>query len=277
MAMEQETRALAVVSESQQFNQRQLDIIKNQIAKGANDDDLGLFLEVCKLTGLNPFQRQIYAVMRGGRMTIQTGIDGYRLIAARTGQLAGIDDPQYDSEDGDHPNKATVTVWRFVKNQRVPFTATARWREYVQPSGGLWSKMPYLMLGKCAEALALRKAFPAELSGVYTGEEMSQADNDPAPYIEAEPVRPSAPRPTKIVPTPTWAALRKDSLVVGLANMEAWEQFVKATTGKTDPKAYTEDDRRKVADALAEMRAKRDADAEAGPDLHELGTGYLAG
>jgi phage recombination protein Bet len=273
MAMEQETRALAVVSEGQQFNQRQLDIIKNQIAKGANDDDLGLFLEVCKLTGLNPFQRQIYAVMRGGRMTIQTGIDGYRLIAARTGQLAGIDDPQYDSEDGEHPNKATVTVWRFVKNQRVPFTATARWREYVQPSGGLWSKMPYLMLGKCAEALALRKAFPAELSGVYTGEEMSQADNDPAPYIDAEAVRQ---QPTPIRTPHTWTKVERQSLMdrwYGLQpeadrTPEKFAAALRAFFGHGAP--FTDAERDDFAAHVEKLVSESH-------DLHELGTGYLAG
>lgn len=209
--MSNESTALAVV-QPREFTERQLAIITNQIAKGASEDELAYFLEVCRLTGLNPIQRQIYAVMRNSReqvdgewktakrMTIQTGIDGYRLIAARTGQLAGIDDPTYDTEDDEHPNRASVTVWRFVSGHRVPFTATARWREYVQEKDEykgrektgkkvpteMWAKMPYLMLGKCAEALALRKAFPAELSGVYTGEEMSQADHETsdAGYVE---------------------------------------------------------------------------------------------
>lgn len=222
--------ALAVVGEQQQFSQRQLAIITSQIAKGASEDELAYFLEVCKSTGLNPLQKQIYAIMRnqreqvGGewrttsRMTIQTGIDGYRLIAARTGQLAGIDDPTYDTEDAEQPKRASVTVWRFVAGHRVPFVATARWAEYAATDKdgkpqSLWKKMPYLMLGKCAEALALRKAFPAELSGVYTGEEMEQADSDgPQGYIEATPTAQQtaapAPRPQ---PTPAPAPARPAS------------------------------------------------------------------
>ena len=172
------------------FTPQQIDLIRRQIAPDASRDELALFLEVCRGTGLNPFLRQIHAVFRNAkdgdrwtkRMTIQTGIDGYRLLAVRTGQLAGIDDAIYDDESGKHPGKATVTVYRMVAGQRVPFTATARWAEYVQTSKdgnptSMWAKMPYLMLGKCAKALALRKAFPAELSGVYTAEEMMQADN----------------------------------------------------------------------------------------------------
>lgn len=186
------------------FTREQIDLIKDTVAKGTSDVELKFFLEVCKSTGLNPFHRQVHAVMRNSReqdahgkwidtkkMVIQTAIDGYRLIAARTGQLAGIDDTVFDTEDAEHPKRATVTVYRLIAGQRVAFTATARWSEYVQTNykgeiNAMWKKMPYTMLGKCAEALALRKGFPAELSGVYTNEEMAQADN-PAPTPTQQP------------------------------------------------------------------------------------------
>ncbi len=148
--------------------------------------DLELFLYTCKRTGLDPLARQIYAIQRGGKMTIQTGIDGYRVIADRTGKLAGISDYLFDSEDKQFPAKATVTVRKLMDGGILgDFTATARWGEY-QAGGPMWKKMPYLMLGKCAEALALRKAFPADLSGVYTTEEMAQADNPAADAVFAE-------------------------------------------------------------------------------------------
>src|SRR6185312_3745915 len=142
--------------------------IRQTIAPGISLPELGLFAMVCKRTGLDPFTKQIYAIKRGGRMTVQTGIDGYRVLAVRTGELAGIDDAVYDNDDAEHPGRASVTVYRMVHGMRVAFTATARWNEYVQDSGSMWKRMPYLMLGKCAESLALRKAFPAELSGIYT-------------------------------------------------------------------------------------------------------------
>jgi phage recombination protein Bet len=207
------------------YNGNQLTIIKDQIAKGASDGELLYFLEVCRITGLNPIQKQIYAVMRNQReqdddgqwknvkhMTIQTGIDGYRTLAARTNDYAGSDDAVFGPVEDGHPRSATVTVWRLVRGQRYAFTATARWSEYVQEKdeyegrqktgrkipAAMWAKMPYLMLAKCAEALALRKAFPAELSGIYTTEEMMQADSDPddrayaparrEPEYKAEPV-----------------------------------------------------------------------------------------
>jgi len=159
------------------FNREQIDLIKRTIAVDASDDELKLFLYTAKRTGLDPLARQIYAVKRKGKMTIQTGIDGYRLIADRTGKYAGNDDPVYDDED--KPQKASVTVYKIVNGIRCPFTASARWDQYYpgEAQGFMWKKMPHLMLGKCAEGLALRKAFPAELSGIYTEDEMSQAGN----------------------------------------------------------------------------------------------------
>lgn len=193
----------------------QLSVITNAIAKGANVDELRYFMAVAKKAGLDPLTKQIHFVKRKSRnmdgsyteiASIQTGIDGYRAIAERTGTLAGIDDATYDSEDQPHPKKATVTVYRMVDKTRVPFTASARWSEYCQTFTrggvtkpmGLWEKMPYLMLAKCAEALALRKAFPNDLSGIYTNEEMQQADSQsqitvpPAPA--AAPKAPQAPQ-----------------------------------------------------------------------------------
>ena len=179
------------------WSQKQIGLITRTVARGATADELGLFLYTANRTGLDPLTRQIHFVKR--KMwnkdkqsydevgTIQTGIDGYRTIAARTGELAGIDDAIYDSEENEHPNKATVTVYRIVQGNRVAFTASARWNEYaaVHPKTGkimgLWAKMPYLMLGKCAESLSLRKAFAFDLADVYTEEELSS--NEIAPPV----------------------------------------------------------------------------------------------
>lgn len=171
-----------------------LDLIKTQImgvdGKGNSrpDDDMLLFLYVAKRTGLDPLTKQIYAIYRWntrmGReaMTIQASIDGMRLVAQRTHGYVGQDDVIFDDEAKKYPGKASVTVYKKMGGQRVPFTASARWNEYCQTDKAglptsMWAKMPYLMLGKCAEALALRKAFPNELSGIYTPEEMAQTVN----------------------------------------------------------------------------------------------------
>lgn len=187
--------AVMVREAPQDWNEQQVAIIKQHIAPKIPDGELQLFAMVCKRTGLDPFARQIYTIKRGDTWTIQTGIDGYRLIAARSERLAGIDEAVYDTESADHPEWASVTVYRMVGDQRCPFTAKARWSEYWPGSkaGPMWQKMPYLMLGKCAEALALRKAFPAELSGVYTHDEMAQAEHD-GPYVDAAPQPQPQPR-----------------------------------------------------------------------------------
>jgi phage recombination protein Bet len=168
-----------------------VDLITRTVAKGATKDELEIFLHQCRKTGLDPLAKQIYFQKRKNwktgeeTITIITGIDGYRLIADRTGKYAGNDDPEYDDPEK-QPTWAKVTVYKMVEGQRCAFTATARWTQYFPGDklGFMWTKMPHLMLGKCAEALALRKAFPAELSGVYTAEEMHQAD-ERTPVIEA--------------------------------------------------------------------------------------------
>ena len=171
-----------------------VDLIKSQImgvdAKGnsRSDEDMLLFMYVAKRTGLDPLTKQIYAIFRWDsrqgkeRMTIQASIDGMRLVAQRTKGYAGQDDVIYDDESKTYPGKATVTVYKLMGGERVSFTASARWGEYCQKDSKgmpmiMWAKMPYLMLGKCAEALALRKAFPNELSGIYAPEEMAQESN----------------------------------------------------------------------------------------------------
>jgi phage recombination protein Bet len=166
-----------------------LDLIKRTVAKGASDEELELFLYTCKRTGLDPLTRQIYCIKRGGQMTTMTGIDGYRAIADRTGKYAGNDDPIFDSEQ--KPRRATVTVYKLVEGVRCPFTSTARWDQYYPGKSPLWDKMPHLMLGKCAEALALRKAFPQDLSGLYTKEEMDQADVAAQPTQRQYALKPS--------------------------------------------------------------------------------------
>lgn len=195
------------------FPPEKVDLIKRTVAPNATDDELALFLYQAQRTGLDPLARQIvfnkFNTNDGPKMSIITSIDGYRLMADRTGKYAGNDDPIFEGEP--IPTKASVTVYKLAGGLRCPFTATARWSEYYpgDKKGFMWRKMPYLMLGKCAEALALRKAFPAELSGIYTDTEMEQAQSDviidqepriidqpkvEQPKQESKPVQPEKPK-----------------------------------------------------------------------------------
>ena len=158
----------------------QAQLISTTIAPGCSPDELKLFAYACQRTGLDPFSRQIYAIKRGGKMTISSGIDGLRSIAERTGQLDGSSS-YWCGEDGvwvdvwlssKPPAAAKTIIYR--KGCAHPFTATARFADF-NAGQGLWSKMPSVMIAKCSEAQALRRAFPADLSGVYSTDEMDQA------------------------------------------------------------------------------------------------------
>lgn len=164
------------------YTPAQLALITRTVAQGATKDELMMFLHVCKKSKLDPFMRQIHFVKRGGKATIQVGIDGYRAIAERTGAYAGSDEPIYEYfDDTKQLVKATVRVYKLINNVRYAFSASAHWDEYKPQAGQdfMWQKMPHVMLGKVAEALALRKAFPNDLSGLYTQEEMAQAGSNP--------------------------------------------------------------------------------------------------
>jgi phage recombination protein Bet len=169
----------------------QTQLISTTIAPGCSGDELRLFAYACQRTGLDPFSKQIYAIKRGGKMTIQAGIDGLRSIAERTGQLDGSEtfwcgeDGQWqDVWLGSKPPAAAKTIIH-RKGASHPFVGVARFADY-NAGQGLWTKMPAAMIAKCSEALALRKAFPADLSGVYSTDEMQQAEVETV-TVTAEP------------------------------------------------------------------------------------------
>lgn len=192
---------LAIRDDQKAFEDQQLRALRAAFPDlaEASGAQLGIFFHYCKASGLDPFGRQIYMIKRRSRgeirWTIQTGIDGYRLIARRAADQAGQaiayeDFVWYDAEGGEHavwlreepPAACKVVVWR----GDARFPAVAHWREYVPKVwdyeaqdwklGGLWPQMPASQLSKVAEALALRRACPADLSGLRVDEEMHAAD-----------------------------------------------------------------------------------------------------
>jgi phage recombination protein Bet len=160
----------------------QINVIKETICKDATQAEMELFFYDCRRRGVHPLDKLIHFTKRKGKYTPVTSIDYFRSRAAETREHMGTDDAVfvYYDEDATDLAAATVTVYRLVQGEKCPFTATARMLEYMPdaPNDFMWKKMPHGQLGKCAEALALRKAFPQELANLHTVEEMAQADDE---------------------------------------------------------------------------------------------------
>lgn len=182
-----------------QLDDAKVDLIKRTIAKGASNDELELFIHICNRTQLDPFMKQIYLVPRYDKNVgrnvyqVQASIDAARLTAQRSHEYAGQTPIYWCGEDGvwtevwlkkTHPVAAKVGVYRAGFSE--PLWAVANWDTYAQldKNGNLkdfWKRGGPLMLGKCAEMLALRKAFPMELSGIYIAEEIDASLEPPKP------------------------------------------------------------------------------------------------
>lgn len=269
------------IAQAGDYTNEQVELIRRTLCAGATNDELTMFIGQSKRMGLDPFSGQIKAIKRRAknqatgqwedRLTIITGIDGFRLIAERTGKYAGQLGPFwsdgklypiYDAtgtKTGENfrwleawpfdapPLQARVGVLR--SDFREPLWGSATLASYGQrdKDGNLvaqWAKMPDVMLAKCAESLALRKAFPNELSGAYTGEEMSQADNPatnprPNPAVpQYAPQKQLASRPTG----PVEAAIgdsqfepRPDDLDQIASDAESFKAAFKASGLKWNP------------------------------------------
>lgn len=182
--------------EAPDWTEEQQRIIREQFADGCTDDELLVLLYQARRRGLDPLLGQIRGIKRWnaakGRevMAIQTSIDGFRVIAERTGCYGGGPAPEFRVETDDKGNRDLVcrfTVRKLCGNaeagwQWLDVTDEARFSEYVVRTKqgkpvAMWQQKAHIMLAKCAEAKTLRRAFPEDLSGLYTDDEMAQADN----------------------------------------------------------------------------------------------------
>ncbi len=185
---------LSIEPDQLNWTEKQKAALQQLGVKDASNADLAVFFHQAKRTGLDPFAKQIYMIGRwskeGTKQTIQTGIDGYRLIARRAADKAhetlAYADTLWCGEDGAWrdvwlPKTPPAAAKAVVLRNGHPFSAVALWSEFVQTNrdgtpNAMWARMGANQLAKCAEALALRKAFPQDLSGIYTEDEMGQAE-----------------------------------------------------------------------------------------------------
>lgn len=225
------------------FTQEQVSVIKNQIAKDATDMELKSFIYQCERTGLDPFSRQIYFIKSGDKVQIQTSIDGLRLIAERSDKYEGQTQALWCGSDGvwkdiwvskEYPVASKIGVYK--KGFKEPLYAIAHWNEYYPSAGYMQKKMPALMIAKVAESLALRKAFPNEMSGLYSQEELVNVPEEKKITSSIEvlnatsrPVTPLIVNPIMpMVPQPAQSDINAEFDKASQANQEDFNEYVTA-------------------------------------------------
>lgn len=205
-----ESTALATMSEAEL-----LKVLQVSLYPGAAPDSIKMVLGYCKAAGLDPMQKPVHIVPmwdgKAGLMrdVVMPGVNLYRTQAARSGECAGVSEPEFGPDVTEtiggqqitYPAWCRVTVSRRLPTgEIVPFTAREFWKENYAVKGGkeksiapnaMWTKRPYGQIAKCAEAQALRKAFP-EIASQPTADEMEgkqlhQDDAGPLPKIMPEP------------------------------------------------------------------------------------------
>ncbi len=277
----------------------QVDLIKRTIAKGVTDDELALFLSTAQRMQLDPFAKQIYAVKRFDRkenrevMSIQVSIDGYRVCAMRSGEMDGEDGPWWCGDDGiwvdawlheQAPRAAKIAVYR--KGCARPFVGVASYDSYVQLKDGkpnsMWERGPDFMLAKCAEAVAKRRAFPLELGGTVTsdevGDEALEAEFrtvDTATPVVQPRVLPSPSKPTIMPNSQPDTTTRTASEPVPVTTQPVPPVPAHAAERKATEDAAREEALAKARENAAELERARIARAAAPPAGPVTPTGEL--
>ena len=262
----------------------QTKMIRDTFANGAPEGEFRVLMEIAKARNLNPLLRQVWFVKRWDSQkrcevwAVQVSIDGLRAIADRTGKYDGQDEPEFEEKDG-AIKLCRVKVYR--KDVVRAFVGTAYWSEYAATTKEgkltqMWANKPHIMLAKCAEALAFRKAFPEDSAGLYVAEEMPETlDVTPvavktaqqekaesrgkAIMAKAAALMPEPPPPVEasfqigVKPGDAkkpWPAIQILFAAAGYENAREVAERVKVITGKEHSKDLTAEDVAKVETAL---------------------------
>lgn len=172
---------------SAMFSDEEIKIIRESYCKEATESEFKIFMRLCQKSKLDPFSRQIYFMKVGNKMTTITGIDGFRVIAERTGRYMPGKETSFTYDDKNGLFSATSYVKKLGPDKQWHEISATAFLIEQRGNSTPWQKMPHVMLAKCAESAALRKAFPSDLSGLYTKEEMDQAIVSEVETIEEPP------------------------------------------------------------------------------------------
>lgn len=178
-----------------EFTEEQRKMIRDSFLSGATEQEAAVLLELARMRRLNPITQQIHFVKRWNgdknawAWAAQVAIDGFRSIAERTGLYDGQDEPEITYSKEGQPLVCKVRVYR--RDWTRPAVGVAHFHEFAQKKkdGSLthmWASKPHVMIAKCAEAQAFRKAFPEDMAGIYSPEEMPD-ERDVTPE-ESQPV-----------------------------------------------------------------------------------------
>lgn len=266
LAVRSTTTALA-------FDAGQRKLIRDTFASGASEQEFAALIAVAERRGLDPFLRQVYFVQRWDSQkscmvwAVQVSIDGLRGIAQKTGLYDGQDEPEFEYDAKGGLKSCRVRVYR--KDWSRPSVAVAHWGEYAQKKkdGSLtafWAGKPHIMLAKCAEALAIRKAFPEDTGGIYTAEEMGEEPINITP-VDA--------RPSKPARTPELDAAVKRAVAQVVGPTTAAAQTIEQTPPSPSPAEPPHDPQTgEVSLSVAEkLRTRIDAAVNVRPALVDLG------
>jgi len=203
LAAKTQSTAVSAMSEEQLIN-----ILRNSLYPGAQTDSIKMVLGYCQASGLDPMQKPVHIVpiydgkLKAMRDVVMPGIGLYRTQMSRTGECAGVTEPEFGPDISEKLGGAEITYPQWCKvivkrilpsGQIAEYAATERWKENYAMKGGaeksvapnaMWTKRPYAQLAKCAEAQALRKAFP-ELGAAPTADEMEGKEFDNVQTVEA--------------------------------------------------------------------------------------------